>query len=231
MNSVYHNKLCNYSTPAQKAPSWTNGKPFTSKGCITWARWSRNNSHPAITRYSRSDLSTDNIQTVSTLCFHLFRWVFLVFIQIPTYYAVFWRFILLPHALFYCSYFYYSFYHFFYQYFNYRYTHFYIFLRCVFYSNFSIHDVAYVQFYQDYTGLPEDGAPDAPKHVGARWYSKYMIIFKNAFRWSFFHHNLKNSWSKPQKCILTVMFMYSYCYVCPVLGILFHCVVLCTVCV
>ena len=25
--------------------------------------------------------------------------------------------------------------------------------------------------------------------------------------------------------------MYSYCYVCSVLGILFHCVVLCTVCV
>ena len=31
-------------------------------------------------------------------------------------------------------------------------------------------------------------------------------------------------------CILTVMFMYSYCYVCAVLGILFHCVVLCIVC-
>ena len=28
-------------------------------------------------------------------------------------------------------------------------------------------------------------------------------------------------------CILIVMFMYSYCYVCSVLGILFHCVVLC----
>jgi len=31
--------------------------------------------------------------------------------------------------------------------------------------------------------------------------------------------------------ILIVMFMYSYCYVCSVLGIPFHCVVLCTVCV
>ena len=28
-----------------------------------------------------------------------------------------------------------------------------------------------------------------------------------------------------------VMFMYSYCYVCSVLGIVFHCVVLCIVCV
>ena len=28
-----------------------------------------------------------------------------------------------------------------------------------------------------------------------------------------------------------VMFVYSYCYVCSVLGILFHCVVLCIVCV
>ena len=32
-------------------------------------------------------------------------------------------------------------------------------------------------------------------------------------------------------CILIVMFMHSYCYVCTVVGILFHCVVLCTVCV
>jgi len=32
-------------------------------------------------------------------------------------------------------------------------------------------------------------------------------------------------------CILIVIFVYSYCYVCSVLGILFHCVVLCTVCV
>jgi hypothetical protein len=32
-------------------------------------------------------------------------------------------------------------------------------------------------------------------------------------------------------CILIVKFMYSYCYVCSVLGILFHCVVLCIVCV
>ena len=31
--------------------------------------------------------------------------------------------------------------------------------------------------------------------------------------------------------IFIVMFMYSYCYVCSVLVILFHCVVLCTVCV
>jgi len=31
-------------------------------------------------------------------------------------------------------------------------------------------------------------------------------------------------------CILIVVFMYSYYYVCAVLCILFHCVVLCTVC-
>jgi hypothetical protein len=32
-------------------------------------------------------------------------------------------------------------------------------------------------------------------------------------------------------CILIIMCMYSYCYVSSVLGILFHCVVLCIVCV
>ena len=32
-------------------------------------------------------------------------------------------------------------------------------------------------------------------------------------------------------CIFTVMFVYSYCYVCSVLVILFHCAILCTVCV
>jgi hypothetical protein len=32
-------------------------------------------------------------------------------------------------------------------------------------------------------------------------------------------------------CIFIVMFMYSYCYICSVLCILFHCAVLCTVCV
>ena len=31
-------------------------------------------------------------------------------------------------------------------------------------------------------------------------------------------------------CILTVMFMYSYCYVCSVPGVLLHYVVLCIVC-
>jgi hypothetical protein len=29
-------------------------------------------------------------------------------------------------------------------------------------------DVAYVQFLQGYIELPQDGAADAPKHVGAR---------------------------------------------------------------
>jgi hypothetical protein len=39
--------------------------------------------------------------------------------------------------------------------------------------------------------LPEDGAPEAPKHVGASRYFKYMGYLKNAFRWFFFHHTLK----------------------------------------
>jgi hypothetical protein len=37
----------------------------------------------------------------------------------------------------------------------------------------NIHDVACVKFYLDYIWIPEDGAPDAPKHVGAKRYSKY----------------------------------------------------------
>jgi len=32
-------------------------------------------------------------------------------------------------------------------------------------------------------------------------------------------------------CIFIIMFMYSYFYVCSILGILFHCVVLCIICV
>ena len=32
-------------------------------------------------------------------------------------------------------------------------------------------------------------------------------------------------------CILIIVLMYSYCYVCSVLGFVFHCVVLCIVCV
>jgi hypothetical protein len=36
-------------------------------------------------------------------------------------------------------------------------------------SYFSFHGVAQVhQFHQDHIGLPEDGVPNAPKHVGAR---------------------------------------------------------------
>jgi hypothetical protein len=34
---------------------------------------------------------------------------------------------------------------------------------------FPLHDVAHVyQFHQNYIGLPEDGASNAPKHAGAR---------------------------------------------------------------
>jgi hypothetical protein len=31
--------------------------------------------------------------------------------------------------------------------------------------------------------------------------------------------------------VIILMFMYPYCYVCSVLGILFHCVAICIVCV
>jgi hypothetical protein len=41
---------------------------------------------------------------------------------------------------------------------------------CIFYFNISIYDLAYAQFHQDpLIGLPEDGAPAAPKHVRARF--------------------------------------------------------------
>jgi hypothetical protein len=36
-------------------------------------------------------------------------------------------------------------------------------------------------------------------HLAPTLYSKYMVVLINAFRWSFFHHNLKNAWSKLQK--------------------------------
>jgi hypothetical protein len=32
---------------------------------------------------------------------------------------------------------------------------------------YSAYDVAYTQFRQNHFGLPEDGAPEAPKHIGA----------------------------------------------------------------
>jgi hypothetical protein len=32
------------------------------------------------------------------------------------------------------------------------------------------YDVAYTNFRQDHFGFPEDGAPEAPKHVGTSWY-------------------------------------------------------------
>jgi hypothetical protein len=99
---------------------------------------------------SRSDLSTDNIQTVSTFCFQL---------------TIYRRY---PHSAF-----------------TWQYTDgIHILLStdniqtvstfC--FHLFRIHDLTYVQFRQDYIGLPEDGAPDATKHVGARLYSKYIVI-------------------------------------------------------
>jgi hypothetical protein len=42
-----------------------------------------------------------------------------------------------------------------------------MFSRCISFFNFSTYNVAYTQFRQDHFGLPEDGAPEAPKLVGA----------------------------------------------------------------
>jgi hypothetical protein len=57
------------------------------------------------------------------------------------------------------------------------YSSFYIYLRCIFYSNFSFHDVAHVlQFHQNYIGFPEDGAHNVPTHVGARLYNNIWLF-------------------------------------------------------
>jgi hypothetical protein len=52
--------------------------------------------------------------------------------------------------------------------------------------------VAHVpQFHQDYIGLPEDGAPNAPKPVGARWYTNIwlfqfiLLVFHSQHSWRF----------------------------------------------
>jgi hypothetical protein len=47
------------------------------------------------------------------------------------------------------------------------------------------YDVACTQFRQDHFGLPEDGAPEAPKHVGASWYFKYMVYFEKCISLDF----------------------------------------------
>ena len=64
-------------------------------------------------------------------------------------------------------------------------------------------------------------------------YSKYLCVFARAC--TFDSHPLNKLYvlyASIYFCILCIyIFMYSYCYVCSVLGILFHCVVLCTVCV
>jgi hypothetical protein len=52
------------------------------------------------------------------------------------------------------------------QYFNYRYNYF-IYSHSVYLVLFLAYDVAYTQFRQDHFRLPDDGAPEAPKHVGA----------------------------------------------------------------
>jgi hypothetical protein len=41
---------------------------------------------------------------------------------------------------------------------------------------FRFHDVAHLhQFHQDYIRIPEDGAPNAPKHVGARYINIWLF--------------------------------------------------------
>jgi hypothetical protein len=59
------------------------------------------------------------------------------------------------------------------------------------FTYFGTYNVAYSQFRQDHFGLPENGAPEAPKHVGASWYFKYMVHFEKCISLVFFHHNLK----------------------------------------
>jgi hypothetical protein len=56
--------------------------------------------------------------------------------------------------------------HFFNQDFNNRYN-FFIYSHGVYLVLILAYDVAYTQFRQDQFGLPENGAPEAPKHVGA----------------------------------------------------------------
>jgi hypothetical protein len=64
--------------------------------------------------------------------------------------------------------------------------------------NFSTYDVAYTQFRQDHFGLPVDGAPEAPKHVGASWYFKYMVYFEKCISLVFLSSYFENEWSKLQ---------------------------------
>jgi hypothetical protein len=64
---------------------------------------------------------------------------------------------------------------------------------------YSAYDVAYTQFRQVHFGLPEDGAPAAPKHVGASWYFKYMVYFEKCISLGFLASYFENAWSKLQK--------------------------------
>jgi hypothetical protein len=52
---------------------------------------------------------------------------------------------------------------------------------------FHFHDIAHVhQFHQDYIGLPEDEAPNVPKHVGGGWYTNIRLF--ECICWSFFQN-------------------------------------------
>jgi hypothetical protein len=98
-------------------------------------------------------------QTVSTPYLHIFGWVcqFLhTLCSILTFYLAATHLILL---LLLC--------HFFNQDFNYTHN-FFIYSHGVYLVLILAYNVAYTQFWQDHFGLPEDGAPEAPKHVGAR---------------------------------------------------------------
>jgi hypothetical protein len=58
--------------------------------------------------------------------------------------------------------------------------------------------VAHTQFRQDKFGIPENGAPKEPKHVGASWYFKYMVYFETWISLVFLSSYFENAWSNLQ---------------------------------
>jgi hypothetical protein len=65
------------------------------------------------------------------------------------------------------------------------------------FTSFHFHDIAHVQqFHQDYIGLPENGAPNAPKHVGARLYTNTRLFECILL---VFHSPYENALSKLEK--------------------------------
>jgi hypothetical protein len=56
---------------------------------------------------------------------------------------------------------------------------------------FSTYDVAYAQFHQDPLGSLKMALLQRRNMEEQHWYSKSMVYFENAIRWSFFHRNFK----------------------------------------